>query len=81
LTVNQGATSGYQFLNTDITDVFKQQAGQHKDQHIRALDQTRTVLQAAASRAEETDVVRQREHERTVQLETDLVEMKGDIEV
>ncbi|KAH7887285.1 glycosyltransferase family 2 protein [Phlebopus sp. FC_14] len=28
VTINQGATSLYQFLNTDITDVFKQQAGQ-----------------------------------------------------
>ncbi|KAG6332690.1 hypothetical protein ID866_6397 [Astraeus odoratus] len=28
VSVNQGATSTYEFLNTDITDVFKQQAGQ-----------------------------------------------------
>ncbi|KAF8839315.1 glycosyltransferase family 2 protein [Paxillus ammoniavirescens] len=28
VSLNQGATSLYQFLNTDITDVFKQQAGQ-----------------------------------------------------
>ncbi|KAH7905136.1 glycosyltransferase family 2 protein [Hygrophoropsis aurantiaca] len=28
VSLNQGATSLYQFLNTDVTDVFKQQAGQ-----------------------------------------------------
>ncbi|KAI5987740.1 glycosyltransferase family 2 protein [Pisolithus orientalis] len=28
VSINQGATDVYQFLNTDITDVFKQQAGQ-----------------------------------------------------
>ncbi|KAI6042199.1 glycosyltransferase family 2 protein [Pisolithus marmoratus] len=28
VSINQGATSQYEFLNTDITDVFKQQAGQ-----------------------------------------------------
>jgi chitin synthase len=28
VTINQGATSLYQFLSTDVSDVFKQQAGQ-----------------------------------------------------
>ncbi|KAG6336140.1 hypothetical protein ID866_2950 [Astraeus odoratus] len=57
-----------------------QELNQLQDQHIRALDQARTVLQAAASRSEEADVTRQRDRERIVQLETDLVEMKGDLE-
>ncbi|KIJ69713.1 glycosyltransferase family 2 protein [Hydnomerulius pinastri MD-312] len=34
VTINQGATSLYQFLNTDITDVFKQQAGQDISQNL-----------------------------------------------
>ena len=33
-TLNQGATNSYQFLNTDIVNIFKQQAGQDITQSL-----------------------------------------------
>lgn len=53
---------------------------QLQDHHLRALDQLHSTLQTASSRSEEADVTHQRTHERVVQLEADLVEMKGDLE-
>ena len=51
-----------------------------RDQHVRALDQARTALQAASSRAEEVDIQYQRAREQIGQMEADLVELRGDLE-
>ncbi|KIJ65005.1 hypothetical protein HYDPIDRAFT_27741 [Hydnomerulius pinastri MD-312] len=53
---------------------------QLRDQHIRALDQARTALQAQASRSEEVDVAHQRARDQISQLEADLAELRGDLE-
>ena len=54
---------------------------QLREQHIRALDQTRIALQAASSRADEVDVQYQRAREQINRLENDLVEVRGEIEL
>ncbi|EGO04494.1 hypothetical protein SERLA73DRAFT_82409 [Serpula lacrymans var. lacrymans S7.3] len=51
-----------------------------RDQHVRALDQARTALQAASSRAEVLDMQHQRALEHITQLETDLAELRGELE-
>ncbi|KIJ21929.1 hypothetical protein PAXINDRAFT_165264 [Paxillus involutus ATCC 200175] len=58
-----------------------QELTQLRDQHIRALDQARTALQAQASRSEEADVAYQRARDQITQLEGDLAELRGELEV
>lgn len=53
---------------------------QSRDQHVRALDQARTALQTASSRAQEVDGQHQRARERINQLETDMAELRGELE-
>jgi chromosome segregation ATPase len=53
---------------------------QSRDQHVRALDQARTALQTASSRAQEVDGQHQRARERINQLEADLAELRGELE-
>ncbi|KAG1749813.1 uncharacterized protein EDB91DRAFT_1327252 [Suillus paluster] len=50
---------------------------QLRDQHIRALDQARTALEAIASRSEED----QRARDQITQLEADVAELRGDLEI
>jgi hypothetical protein len=51
-----------------------------RDQHIRALEQARSALQSASSRADDVDSKYQRSREQVGQLETDLVELRGELE-
>ena len=51
-----------------------------KERHIRALDQARVALQSASTRAEEVDAKYKESRDRSVQLESDLAEMKGELE-
>jgi len=51
-----------------------------REQHLRALEQTRVALQAASSRAEEVDDQYQRARERITTLEADIAELRGEIE-
>jgi chromosome segregation ATPase len=53
---------------------------QLRDQHIRALDQARTALQAVSTRSEEVDVAHQRARDQIGQLEADIAELRGDLE-
>ena len=53
---------------------------QSRDQHIRALEQTRVALQAASSRAEEIDVQHERAREQIRQFEVDIAELRGELE-
>jgi chromosome segregation ATPase len=53
---------------------------QSREQHVRALDQARTALQAASSRAQEVDGQHQRARETIGQLEADLAELRGELE-
>lgn len=53
---------------------------QSREQHIRALDQARTALQSASSRAQEVDSQHQRARETISQLESDLAELRGELE-
>ncbi|KAF8560199.1 hypothetical protein OG21DRAFT_1429725 [Imleria badia] len=51
-----------------------------RDQHIRALDQARTALQAQTSRSEEVDAAHQRARGQVNQLEVELAELRGELE-
>ncbi|OBZ78636.1 Tip elongation aberrant protein 1 [Grifola frondosa] len=51
-----------------------------REQHIRALDQTRTALEAASARADEVDAQYSRAREQIAQLETDVAELRGELE-
>jgi len=51
-----------------------------RDQHIRALDQARTALQAQTSRSEEIDTAHQRARGQVSQLEVELAELRGELE-
>lgn len=53
---------------------------QLRDQHVRALDQARTALQAVSTRSEEVDVAHQRARDQIGQLEADIAELRGDLE-
>lgn len=53
---------------------------QSRDQHLRALEQARTALQAASSRAEEVDIQYERAREQISTLVADLAELRGEIE-
>ncbi|KAF8973589.1 hypothetical protein BDZ97DRAFT_379394 [Flammula alnicola] len=53
---------------------------QSREQHIRALDQARVALQASSARAVEVDMQHQRAQEQIKALETDLAELRGEIE-
>lgn len=53
---------------------------QSRDQHVRALDQARTALQASSSRAQEVDGQHQQARETISQLEADLAEIRGELE-
>jgi hypothetical protein len=51
-----------------------------RDQHVRAIEQARTALQAASTRADEVDVQYKRAREQIGQLEGDLAELRGELE-
>lgn len=51
-----------------------------RDQHVRALEQARTALQAASARAEEVDIQHQRARDQIVRMETDFSEIRGELE-
>ncbi len=51
-----------------------------RDQHIRALEQARVAIQAASSRAEEVDTLYQRAREQINALESNIADMRGEIE-
>ena len=51
-----------------------------KEQHVKALDQARVALQSSSARAEEVDSKYKESRDRSVQLESDLAEMKGELE-
>lgn len=51
-----------------------------KEQHVRALDQARVALQSATTRAEEVDTKYKESREKSAQLESDLAEIKGELE-
>ncbi|SRR6266550_8852243 len=50
-----------------------------REQHIRALDQTRQALEAASLRADEVDAKYQRAVEDIRRLETDVAELRGEV--
>ncbi|KAI0080361.1 hypothetical protein K474DRAFT_1658082 [Panus rudis PR-1116 ss-1] len=51
-----------------------------REQHIRALEQTRSALQAASDRADEVDSKYRRAQDQIGQLEGDLAELRGELE-
>jgi chromosome segregation ATPase len=51
-----------------------------RDQHIRALEQARSAMDAAARRAEEIDGAYQRSREQVKQLEADVADLRGELE-
>ncbi len=51
-----------------------------KEQHVCALEQARTALQAASLRAEEVDSQYQRATNEIKQLQADMAELRGDLE-
>ncbi|KAF8898933.1 hypothetical protein BD779DRAFT_1464981 [Infundibulicybe gibba] len=53
---------------------------QSRDQHIRAIDQARVALAAASSRADEIDGQYQRAREHIAMLETELTDLRTEIE-
>ena len=53
---------------------------QLREQHVRALDQTRVALAASSARAVEIDIQYQRAQERIKVLETDLADLRGEVE-
>ena len=57
-----------------------EELSQLRDQHIRALDQARTALQAVSTRSEEVDVAHQRARDQIGRLEADIAELRGDLE-
>lgn len=73
-----GQTSLLEQKDAETSHVRRQveELSQLRDQHIRALDQARTALQAVSSRSEED----QRAREQITQLETDIAELRGDLE-
>ncbi|KAK7064380.1 cell polarity protein [Favolaschia claudopus] len=53
---------------------------QSRDQHLRALEQARAALQASSSRSGEMDAQYDRAREQITTLETDIVELRGELE-
>ncbi|KAJ6574924.1 hypothetical protein B0H19DRAFT_933668 [Mycena capillaripes] len=53
---------------------------QSRDQHLRALEQARTALQASSSRAEEVDLQYERAREQISTLEVEVIELRGELE-
>ena len=51
-----------------------------RDQHVRALEQTRAALQTTSTRAAEVDAQYIRAREHISQLESDVAELRGDLE-
>jgi chromosome segregation ATPase len=51
-----------------------------RDGHIRALEQARSAMDAAAHRADEVDAAYERSHEQVRQLESDVAELRGELE-
>ena len=51
-----------------------------KEQHVKALDQARVAMQSASARAEEVDSKYKESRDRSAQLESDLAEMRGELE-
>ncbi|KAI0027318.1 hypothetical protein K488DRAFT_61970 [Vararia minispora EC-137] len=51
-----------------------------RDQHVRALEQTRDALQAATARAGQVDDTNQRTREQIQQYEVDMAELRGELE-
>lgn len=66
-----------EYLNTQSQ---LDELAQSREQHVRALDQARTALQAASSRAQEVDGQHQQARETIGQLEADLAELRGELE-
>ncbi|KAI0756785.1 hypothetical protein C8Q80DRAFT_1130480 [Daedaleopsis nitida] len=60
---------------TQLDDLLSSQ-----EQHIRALDQTRSALKAAAARTDEVDIQYSRAREQIIQLEADVAELRGELE-
>jgi chromosome segregation ATPase len=73
-----GQTSLLEQKDAETSQVKRQveELNQLRDQHIRALDQARTALQAVSSRSEED----QRARDQITQLESDIAELRGDLE-
>jgi chromosome segregation ATPase len=51
-----------------------------RDQHVRALQQAGTAMEAASRRAEEVDSLYERAREQVSQLEADVAELRGELE-
>lgn len=51
-----------------------------REQHVRALEQARSAVQTATTRAEEVDAQHMRSQERIMQLEADIGELRGELE-
>ncbi|KAG1757769.1 hypothetical protein EDB19DRAFT_1891465 [Suillus lakei] len=73
-----GQTSLLEQKDAETSQVKRQveELSQLRDQHVRALDQARTALQAVSSRSEED----QRARDQIVQLETDVADLRGELE-
>ncbi|KAL4241731.1 hypothetical protein ABKN59_000783 [Abortiporus biennis] len=73
------------FIEQSEADHMKSQAQldelmRSRDQHVRALDQARTALQAASTRADEVDSQYARARDQISQLDSDLAELRGELE-
>ncbi|OJA16234.1 hypothetical protein AZE42_00038 [Rhizopogon vesiculosus] len=77
-----GQTSMFEQKEAEMAQVKRQaeELTQLRDQHIRALDQARTALEAVSTRSEEVDVAHQRARDQIGQLEADIAELRGDLE-
>ncbi|KAF7306753.1 Cell polarity protein [Mycena indigotica] len=53
---------------------------QARDQHLRALEQARTALQATSSRSEEVDAQHARAREQISSLEADLIDLRAELD-
>ncbi len=65
----------YVKAQSQVDDLLRSQ-----DQHIRALEQTRSALETATARAEEVDAQYTRAREQISQLEADVGELRGELE-
>lgn len=77
-----GLSSRLEQKEADLTNAQSQveELSVSKEQHVKALDQARVALLSASTRAEEVDSKYKETRERSAQLESDLAEMKGDLE-
>ncbi|KAL0951449.1 hypothetical protein HGRIS_008138 [Hohenbuehelia grisea] len=58
-----------------------EELSQLHDQHVRGLEQARSAVQAAVSRADDTSTQHQLDREKIIALEADLGELRGELEV